>query len=651
MTHVITAPRKRTVLSTALWLATGAAMAGCMDFGDIEQPLQLETHVDDWRNEIIYQVLVDRFSNGDPSNDHGVRFDDLARYQGGDWRGLRDRLDYLDQLGVTTLWISPVVRNVETDANVDGYHGYWAQDLRDTNPHFGTISELRELVDDAHSRGMKIVVDIVTNHVGQAFYYDLNLNGVPDINIQGSGTPESPTLHYTEYDPDFDPRGVQAFTSLGEAGPAPAVFQYDPATGHLPPSPDPLGDPAAYNRKGRTFNFDDPDQLVHGDFPGGLKDLDTSRCDVKQMMVDVFVEWVEQTDIDGFRIDTVKHVEYEFWRFFTQQVRARLAERGKNNFLMFGEVFDGRDALLGAYTRHDIYGPADLAGFLGQPAAADPSDEEQLAAESACVQGGEALRGDQLDSLFYFSQHFAAIREVYQQGQSTDRIEQLWANRAVNWGDTPNQDGVGVAPRDLPINFIDNHDVPRFLYELRKRPASESQALLHNAILFTFAAQGVPCLYYGTEQGLAGGNDPANRERLWDGGYDVTHPTFGWIQRLARIRGEYASLRRGAVNVVWSSDHVGDEPDAGIFAFERIGGDAGGSYAVVVINSHQTHDSTTRTPDRAMEVSAPAGTEMIDVLSRGDLRVIVGDDGTLDVTVEPMQGVLLVPAAEYNDGI
>ncbi|MBK6919947.1 MAG: alpha-amylase [Deltaproteobacteria bacterium] len=630
----------------ALLFALAAASTGCMDFGDVEQPITLASHVDDWRDEIIYQVLVDRFANGDVSNDYGVRFDDLARYQGGDWRGLRDNLDYLEQLGVTTLWISPIIRNVETDANVDGYHGYWAQDLAALNPHFGDITELRALVDDAHARDMKIVVDIVTNHVGQAFYYDLNLNGVPDINFQGNGSGNNPTRHYTEYDPDFDPRGVQAFTSLGEAGPAPIVFQYDPATGHLPPSPVLLQDPAAYNRKGRTFDFDDPDQLLHGDFPGGLKDIDTSRCDVKQMMVDVFATWVEQTDIDGFRIDTVKHVEYEFWRFFTQRLRARLAAKGKHDFLMFGEVFDGRDDLLGSFTRHDVLGPADLAGFLGKPAAPDPSDEDQLAAEAACVPDGVPLRGDQLDSVFYFSQHFQAIRDVFQQAQSTDRIEALWTARQTNWGDTPNEDGIGVAPRDMPINFLDNHDVPRFLYNVRDQDPEVAQALLHNAIAFTFTAPGIPCVYYGTEQGFDGGNDPANRERLWDTGFDITNPTFTWVQRLAQLRGRYKSLRRGGMQVLWSTTAVGDEPDAGIFAFERLGGDGGGSYAVVVFNSHHGQASTTRTPDRAMTVAAPAGTELVDVLAKDGERFVVASDGSLDVTVAPMSAVILVPVAE-----
>ncbi len=88
---------------------------GCVSIPDEGAPPKLGTHVSDWRDEVIYQVLVDRFANGDPNNDYGVRPGHLARFQGGDWRGLADRLDYVKELGVTTLWISPVVKNVETD--------------------------------------------------------------------------------------------------------------------------------------------------------------------------------------------------------------------------------------------------------------------------------------------------------------------------------------------------------------------------------------------------------------------------------------------------------------------------------------------------------------------------------------------------------
>jgi len=120
-------------LRTPLLLAAGLASAGCMSFEDAA-PIKIETHVQDWRDEIIYQVLVDRFANGDSGNDYRVDFSSLGHYHGGDWKGLEDRLDYIEGLGVTTIWISPVVKNVDTDAGFDGYHGYWAQDLDSPNP-------------------------------------------------------------------------------------------------------------------------------------------------------------------------------------------------------------------------------------------------------------------------------------------------------------------------------------------------------------------------------------------------------------------------------------------------------------------------------------------------------------------------------------
>ncbi|MCR9164386.1 MAG: alpha-amylase family glycosyl hydrolase [Nannocystaceae bacterium] len=616
---------------THLSLLSALVLAGgCMDFDGHDGPIELSTEVDDWRNEVIYQVLIDRFDNGDPGNDYGVQGDDLARYQGGDWKGMENRLGYLQELGVTALWISPVVKNVDTDANFDGYHGYWTQDFEATNPHFGDLAALRSLVDAAHERDMKVVIDIVTNHVGQAFYYDMNLNGVPDITLQGNND-VGEFRHYTEYDPDFDPRGVQAFTSLGEAGPAPIVWQYDPATNHLPPEPALFQDPTVYNRKGRTVNFDDPDQLLHGDFPGGLKDIDTTRCDVKEEFVDIYAGWIEKTNADGFRIDTIKHVEYEFWRYFTQRVRTRLADQGKDNFLMFGEIFDGRDDLIGSYTKNEL------------------PDEATLQREQSCVPDGQPLSGDQLDSAFYFSQHFQAIRGVFQDAGPTDQIRSLWESRRDTWGTEPAANSTGLVPADVPINFIDNHDVARFLFWIGDRPQSEQRALLHNALAFLMFAQGIPCIYYGTEQEFRGGNDPANRERMWDTGFDTTGDTFQWTKRLIALRNAYPSIRRGAVQVAYSTSNTGTEQDAGIFAFERAGGDAGGSYALVVFNTNGEHDSVTRNGDQVMTVLAPPGTELVDVFT--EERVVVAADGTLEVTVAPIDRAMFVPAAEYKSGI
>src|ERR1700690_3284744 len=118
----------------------------CATIPDQAQKAQLATHVQDWRDEVIYQIIVDRFADGDINNDFTVEPGFLGKYQGGDWRGIEDHLDYLQDLGVTTLWISPIIKNVDSDADVDGYHGYWAEDLHQLNAHFGDAASLRSMI-------------------------------------------------------------------------------------------------------------------------------------------------------------------------------------------------------------------------------------------------------------------------------------------------------------------------------------------------------------------------------------------------------------------------------------------------------------------------------------------------------------------------
>ena len=568
------------------------------------QPV-LGTRVEDWRDEVIYQVLVDRFANGSVNNDFQVRPGALARYQGGDWRGMIEHLDYIETLGVTTLWISPVVKNVETDADVDGYHGYWAQDVTQTNPHFGDLADLRELVAEAHKRKLKVVLDIVTNHMGQAFFYDMNLNGKADIYIGGTGS-TSKVERVSEFDPDWDPRGVQAATSLGNAGRAPLIFIQDPSINRVPPQPGILGRLEGYHGFGRILNYDDDQQRLLGDFPGGLKDVNTESPEVREAMVDAYARWVELTDLDGFRIDTVKHVEYEFWEMFAPAVRKRLAALGKKNFLMFGEAFDGNDKLLGSYTQKN-----------------------------------------RLDSVFYFSQHFQVYRDVYQyandaEQKGTKQIADLWGERPKNYAAEPQENGVGIPPTKALVNFIDNHDVARFLFFARGNE-QEKKASLRNALSLLMTEEGIPCLYYGTEQDFAGGNDPANREVLWDTQFKTTGDTFLHFSKLARIRKSYAALRRGDQSVIFSTTSTKDEPDAGMFAFERTGGDAGNAYALVVANSNGKKEGVTEAGGKAMATSLTAGIVLVDVMDPQKPTFTVGADKTIKVSVPPQSTRILVP--------
>jgi alpha-amylase len=586
-----------------------------MSFDEVEDQ-KVGTHVEDWRNEVIYQVLTDRFANGDYANDYRIDRFAPAKYHGGDWRGIEDRLDYIQGLGVTAIWISPIVKNVETDAGVDGYHGYWQQDFTRLNPHFGDLASLRRMVNAAHERGIKVILDIVLNHMGQLFYYDINLNGQPDERVGGSGpviaptkpdgTPTSPVFHVNEYDPDYDSRGVQAWTSLGEAGPAPILFAYDPATNHMPPEPEIFQEARAYNRRGRVWDYAIDEQVLKGDFPGGLKDINTEDPDVRQALVDVFVRWVELTDLDGFRIDTLKHVEHEFWQTWTPQVRARLAAKGKRNFFMFGEAFDGRDDLVGSFTFNE-----------------------------------------EVDSAFYFPQYYSVIRDVFQNGGPTQSIQTLFDQRLQaggNYGTTPHTNGIGIPPNKALVNFLDNHDVGRFLY------FRNDVAALQNALLFLMTEDGIPCVYYGTEQNFAGGNDPANREDLWKSGYDQSGATYAFLSRLTRIRRGYPALTHGDLKIVWSSDRVADEPDAGIIAFERTGGDAGTAYALVVINTNANHDSSPAFNGAPMLTSQPGGTQLVNVLDPTEI-VTVNADSTLDVSVPATSGKIFVPQGDLVSGL
>jgi len=586
------------------------SLFACADIPSEGKQAQLATHVQDWRDEVIYQLIVDRFADGDLNNDYTVFPGFLGKYQGGDWKGVEDHLGYLQDLGVTTLWISPIVKNVDSDADVDGYHGYWSEDLHKLNAHFGDAGSLRSMINTAHARGMKVVLDIVCNHMGQLFFYDINLNGKPDEYIAGTGG-TSPVTRINEYDPDWNPLGVQSFSSAGPAGRAPIVFIDDPSINRTPPAPGPdgkqdlLATPGAYHGFGRILNYNDPAQRTLGDFPGGLKDVATELPEVRAYMVDAFEKWVEAFDLDGFRIDTIKHVEHEFWQYFTAGVRAKLGPLGKHDFIMFGEAFDGDDQLLGSYT----------------------------------VPG-------ELDSVFYFSQHYQVFHDVFAMAHAqgsqagTQQIANLWNARKTNYGSAPQNDGINLPPYKALVNFLDNHDVGRFLFD-----AAGDVAALRNALTLQLTEDGIPCIYYGTEQEFSGGNDPANREILWAspfGKYDETNATFQHIARLNKIRKAYIALRRGDLSVVYATQHTGTETDAGIFAYERGGGDAPGAYALVVLNTNAQKSSQTGDTN-AMQLTAAPNTVLVDVLDPAQPTYTVASDGTLRMQVPAQSGAILIP--------
>ena len=680
-------PRSAAHLALGLALTVLAACGGASDFENPARlPHQANTNVD-WRDQVIYQIMIDRFSNGDPNNDINVAPTIPGRYHGGDWQGVIDQLPYLEDLGVTTLWISPVVKNTESDAGFASYHGYWTQDFIRPNPHFGDLYKLRELVDAAHARGMLVILDVVTNHVGQLFYYDINGNGLPDDTLFGGGfshtclqicdNPGRATEctadervycdkgkdyleRIIEWDPEYDPRGVQGWTSLGFSGPATVRFTDWPADNRVPPARPPawfgwpadkpwFEDPRWYHRKGRVYVWWHEgdyspafvrDQETAGDFPGGLKDLDTDNPDVVDALARSFEYWIAVADFDGFRIDTVKHIDRPetepnrrgFWGVFTDRMREQARALGKANFFIFGEGFDGNDALIGAYTQGG-------------------------------TEGGQ--RFGRFDSMFYFSQKYRVIDAVFKQGQPTRNIECLYNSRmgrspndawcqqhgypaGPTYGSTPHrtaaEGGIGLAPQQVPVNFLDNHDLPRFMFDT-------TPEVLRVAMGYLFTWDGIPCLYYGTEQGFHGGVDPANREDMWAGNTDAGYApwaqdhalfqqTAGWIA----LRKARAALRRGDVAVKWSVSVAGARRDAGIFAFERA---AEGDKVLVVLNAGEVASEACAPPGEGgacMTTTFPAGTVLRDLAPGSDgATFTVGAGGAITVRVPPRTVRVLAP--------
>jgi glycosidase len=310
----------------------------------------------------------------------------------------------------------------------------------------------------------------------------------------------------------------------------------------------------------------------------------------------VFKYWITETNIDGYRIDTVKHVEHAFWQQFCSGIRQHCKDIGKENFFMFGEVFDGDDVLLGSYT----------------------FDNE-------------------LDSLFYFSHKFQVFDDVFKYNQPTRKIEALFNARRVNFEGATHTDGIGLPPQQVLVNFIDNHDIPRFLWN------EPDTRRLGAALTYLLTMDGIPCIYYGTEQGFAGGNDPANREVLWQTGFDQTHPLFQQIATLNKIRRAYEPLRRGAYAIKWATDRNNGEEDAGVIAFERPLDDRS---VLVAVNAGPT-PSHTSYQGNDMPVSFAPGTTLQAVWPQDATRTYtVSGSGTVRIDLQPHEGVVLVPQGD-----
>ena len=493
----------------------------------------------DVRDDIFYFVLPDRFNNGDPQNDNGsnehaisaggLNLTTTSGFHGGDITGIEQKLDYLEALGVTAIWMTPLLRNQAIQSDGVAHHGYWIVDFSEIDPHFGGNASLKKLIDAAHKKGIKVFFDIITNHTADIIRYDEC--HMPNGQFKAG-------LTHCEYKALNNPKPYSPFIPE-----------------HLKnvKYPQWLNNVDYYHNQGdSTFSGE---SSLNGDF-NGLDDLKTEHPQVVSGMVDIYQNLIKEFKPDGFRIDTVRHVNLEFWQTFTPAIIDYAKAQGIPNFHVFGEVYDSNPKNLSVFTTEGKI--PSVLDFAFQKIAAD----------------------------------------VFFKGQNPSAISELFAQ------DSLYQDEDSQA--DLLMTFLGNHDMGRpglfinqtFDHESDELKLKRSQ-LAH---AFMFLSRGIPVIYYGDEQGFTGdGHDIDAREDMFasnvasyndnnligttqttaDNNFNQQHPLFKTIAQLSKLRKNHEGLRRGEYNDLFFAKNTG------MFAFSRTVKGAEQAY-IIVFNSEKT---------------------------------------------------------------
>ncbi|NRA68213.1 MAG: alpha-glucosidase C-terminal domain-containing protein [Pseudobacteriovorax sp.] len=494
-----------------------------------------EDALTDWRRRVIYFTVVDRFSNGNPGNDtlNGVetcnQANDIHAYQGGDIDGLTQRLDYISNLGADALWITPLYKGVAEKAGANcGFPGYWA-DFKipyqlELDPRFGTALEFDHLLNQSHSQGMKVMLDMVVNHAGYGA----------------------------------------------------TIFHQRPEWFTEPSSCSSQGDPEIFCSL------------------AGLPDFDHRRKDVRDYLVDLHQRWIDRFDIDGIRMDTVKHVDPLYFK--NQWIPGMIAR--DNSLYVIGELLDE-----GSFYKYDRYLEA---GF---------------------------------DGLFNFPLRRAFI-DTFARGGSVDAVAARMSETITRYGEER---------ASYMINLLDNHDVPRFLEEMSQGISlEEKQERYLLALTALLTVPGVPQIYYGNEIGMFGGRDPYNRRFMpewafseqgrlgtYEGFLPEPNKIFTLVKDLLRIRQNYTPLQIGSYREVWRQN---GPQNSNVWAFERSHNDEN---AVVVFNNGFLPPSFPVT--LSLSNNANDGEVYVDILGRSNQKEIKAMNGSLTVTLPGRSAAVFVP--------
>ncbi len=520
-----------------------------------------------WEDQVLYFLMLDRYSDGkeqgyrdNAGNPAGgstppFRFPEDAYTAdpatwveaGGDWlggtlKGLESKIGYLQRLGVTAIWVSPVFKQVTADLH--SYHGYGIQNFLDVDPHFGTRQDLIDLVNTAHQHDIKVILDIILNHSGDVFGYQFNPDRYPD----GWGG----------MDPRWDGAAYPVAGWRNAFGATNIPFgPVDPAThGYAWPNdavwPTEMQATGAFTTKGRINSWDYDPEYLDGDFVSlkdvhhGYHDRDANgqriidvfhTAPALNTLCDVYKFWIALADIDGFRIDTVKHMEPGATRYFVSVIKEFAQTLGKENFFLVGEITGGR---VNACNMLELTG---LDAALGIDDI--PDKLEYLA---------KGWREPQ--------DYFALFRN----SELVNKSSHVWFGKHV-------------------VTLFDDHDQVRKGNNKARfcgDQANNGYAHLKAVLGLNLTAMGIPCVYYGTEQGFdgAGNNDRYLRECMFGGRFgslestdrhffNEDHEIYRFIAEVTALKKKHLALRRGRQYL----REISDSGEPGTFGLPRmIGG-------------------------------------------------------------------------------
>jgi glycosidase len=488
-----------------------------------------------WEDQTLYFMMLDRFSDGkedgykdihgnpvsgstplyrNEDKENAVKTEADARlwneagqkWVGGTLKGLTSKIGYLKRLGVTAVWVSPIFKQVSFK---ETYHGYGIQNFLEVDPHFGTKDDLKEMVRVAHENGIYVILDIILNHSGDVFRYR------PEFCCCRKGESSFPCWNGTQFE-------AQGFNNAyGEP-----VIEFKPVSpdeeAEVWPNgaiwPKEFQQPEIFSRKGAIKNWDHYPEYLEGDF-FDLKDLMLGTGDVDhyrdypalRALIDVYKYWIAEADLDGFRVDTVKHMDPGAVRYFAGAIHEFAQSIGKEKFYLIGEITGDR--------RHAFH-ILEITGIDAALGIADIPDKLEY-----MVKGYR-------NPIEYFSN--------FRNSLLVDKESHTWFNNKV-------------------VTMFNDHDnIRQGDYKSRFCADEGGAGQVLNALALNVTTLGIPCIYYGTEQCFDGhgGDDRYIREAMFGGGFGAfrskerhffNEDTFVYreLAEILQIRKEKIPLRRG----------------------------------------------------------------------------------------------------------